>query len=102
MEPDDLDRLVAIRRACGEGSERDKLDRLVLAYLMTAANVRTEALIEPGEFQVERDRQVAELRGLADLINVDEPDLELERLCQEGDLEGLARYVQKKLAEQGR
>ena len=69
-------------QACGDLPTRYQLDALQLAWLTIASNARTEALRSSGGFIAERDRQVAQLRKMADVIALDahEPDLEMERL----------------------
>jgi hypothetical protein len=73
---------------------QERLDVLELAWLTMASQARTEALITPGGFPAERDRQVQVLRNMAVLVGDDEPDLEMERLFQEGDHEGMLRRLQ--------
>ena len=80
--------------ACGDLSAQDRLDVLLFAWLVLASQARTEALIAPGGFPAVRDRQAARLRTMADLVASDEPDLEMERLFQEGDIAGMLRHVQ--------
>ncbi len=94
---DALEVLTGIYVACGGGdtSPREKLDFIQLAWLCVASNARTEALIDPGGFPAERERQVAQLRKMADIVSVDEPDLEMERLCREGDFAAMARRVKE-------
>jgi len=94
-----LERLARVTLACGDVSPRDKLDLLAFAWLAVASEARNATLGEPGGFPAERDRQVALLRDFADMIEADTPDLEIERLWQEGDMEGFARYVQSRLSD---
>ena len=82
-----------VSAACG-GSAREKLNVLEMTWLVVASTARTDALTMPGGFPEERARQVAQLRRLADIVEADEPDLETERLFQEGDdLDAWARRV---------
>lgn len=84
---------------CADLSTREKLDVLSAAWLATAANARTEALAEPGGFPAERDRQIARLGFYAEMIAVDEPDLEAERLFQEGDYKAMFQHQQHQIRQ---
>jgi len=88
---DPLEVLLRVYTACAGLSMQARLEILELAWLTVASNARTEALIQPGGFPEERTRQVEHLRRMIDLVTVDEPDLELERLYQEGDIDGMLR-----------
>jgi hypothetical protein len=89
-----LESLVRVNAALAGLSARERLDVVNLAWLTIASNARTEALITPGGFQEERERQVQVLRAMAVLVSADEPDLEKERHFHEGDIEGLLRHLQ--------
>jgi hypothetical protein len=94
-----FERLARVTVACGDVPPREQLDLLTAAWLVVASGARNAALMEPGGFPAERARQVTLLRRLADLIVADVPDLEMERLWQEGDMEGFRRYVQSRLSD---
>src|SRR6266850_5067915 len=87
--------LQRVYAACAGLSTRDTLEVLQLAWLSVASNARAEALIAPGGFPEERARQLEHLRNMAELVEADEPDLELERLFHEGDIEGMLRHMQR-------
>ena len=59
-----------------------------MTWLSLARNARTEALITPGRLPEERARQAEQLRLMAELVAADEPDLEMEKLFREGDVDG--------------
>ena len=88
-----LERMMRIYGACEELSTEQRLEVLTFVWLAVASNARTEALVVPGGFPAERDRQVKTLRTVAECVGADEPDLEVQRLCQEGDHEGWMRVV---------
>jgi len=75
----------------------DWLFRFEMPWLATAANERTAALAMPGGFPEARDRQALRLEALPQIERSDTPDLEGERLFQEGDHEGFARHVLRQL-----
>src|SRR3954471_10230907 len=66
-----------------------------LAWIAMANNLRTAALSFPGGFTDARAMQVDRLQKLAELVAADVPDLEAERLLQEGDLEGYMAHIRK-------
>lgn len=76
-------------------STHDKLLVVQLAWLTLASNARTDALFVPGGFPEERARQGDQLRKMAELVGIDEPDIEMERLIQDRDVEGMLRHMQK-------
>jgi hypothetical protein len=87
---DAMERLTA---ACAGLTTREVLDALELTWIAFAANARTEQLSIPGGFPEEQARQVQRLQRIAELVRGDEPDLELERLWQEGDHDGFVARV---------
>jgi hypothetical protein len=90
-----IEAILRVNAACGQRTSHEKADLLLAAYTLCASNARNEALIEPDGFPRERDRQVALLRQAIELIAHDEPDLEAERLFQEGDLDGMRRHYEQ-------
>lgn len=88
--------LMRVYSACEGLSTREKLDTVELAYLVIASHARTEALMMPGGFPAERARQVEHLEKMVKMVGEDEPDLEMERLFQEGDIEGMLAYLRTK------
>ena len=86
MTVDLVDRLSALPTG-------QRLMAVELAWVMVGMQARQEALAIPGGFQAERERQLEHLGKLAWLVREDTPDLELERLMLEGDVEGLARHL---------
>lgn len=89
-----LDNMLAVNAALAGLSARNRLDVLQGTWLLFASTARTEALITPGGFPEERARQVEQLRRMAELIAADEPDLEMENMFHEGDVEGMLRHLQ--------
>jgi hypothetical protein len=88
-----LDQLLRVNAALDGLSTRERLDVVTLVWLLAARAARYEALIAPGGFPDERSRQVEQLHKIADLIAADEPDLDMERLNLEGDIEGILERV---------
>jgi hypothetical protein len=101
MSPSDdlVSKIMQVHSACLELglSTREELDVLQWAWLAVASNARTEALGIPGGFPEERARQVTRLHAMADEVARDQPDLEMERLYQEGDDEGMHRHIMQLL-----
>lgn len=93
MEGNILDFIIRVNAVLEGLTAHERLEVMNLAWLAVANNARTEALILPGGFPAERSRQVDQLRQMADLVSTDEPDLEMERLYHEGDVEGMARRI---------
>lgn len=90
---------VAMRliEACAALPMDDRLLVVQLAWTILAQQARNEALAFPGGFQAERDRQAAQLEQVALVVREDTPDIELERLLQEGDTEGVLRHIRKRM-----
>ena len=63
---------------------------------------RSEALAFPGEFPAEQGRQLDHLEKIATLVRNDTPDIELERLFQEKDYEGVRRRFRKLMDDLGK
>ena len=82
---------------CADLPTREKLDVLSAAWMIIASTARTEALAEPDGFPAERARQVERLRRYAEMIAIDEPDMERERLWHEGDHEAIFRRQEQHL-----
>lgn len=72
----------------------DQLMILQLAWTVLAQRVRSEA-IAVGRFQAEQAEQVRHLDKMKSLAAADTPDLELERLHQEGDYAGVVEHLQR-------
>ena len=99
----DFEAIWRVYNACGDGmSSQEQLELLTSVWLVVAANARTEALSVPDGFPNERARQVDQLRQMADGIAADEPDIELERLFLEKDLEGALRHVKERVEKPGK
>lgn len=79
--------------------DRERLDILSIAWLLTAGNVRAEALAIPEGFPAEQARQITLLDRLALLVREDTPDLEGERLFQEGDYDGMMQHYARRLSD---
>jgi hypothetical protein len=94
-DKDELDTMIEIFTALGQRTPYDQLAILEMCWLCVANNTRTEALIRPDGFPAERARQVERLQKLAAIVAAHEPDLEMERLFHEGDVEGMLRRVQQ-------
>lgn len=86
-EQEMLDRMNGTLSAVDGLSPEDQLFVLELAWLTRAAVVRAEA-IALGGFAAEQARQLDVLDKMAQLVREDTPDLEAERLYQEGDMVG--------------
>jgi hypothetical protein len=71
-----------------------RLEVLQMAWIVLAEHARNEALAIPGGFPNEQARQRGELEKITSLVRADTPDLEPERLRQEGDLAGHLRRLQ--------
>jgi hypothetical protein len=91
--------IVDVCNACAGLPMCDKLDILQLAWGVLARQARNGLLGVPGGFPEEKSRQLEQLRKTIELVEADEPDLEMERLSQEDDLEGLLRHVRRILGK---
>lgn len=76
-----------------------QLSVLTIAWLAIANHARDEAMAFPDGFPTERNRQIDQLEKMLLLIRDVEPDLEAERLFQEGDVTALMEYLKKKMAD---
>ena len=83
----------------GLPTTRDRFDALNLAWLAVASQARTDAMITPGGFTDEQERQVHRLRAMADFIATDEP--ETQRLFNEGDFEEMERRLRAWIDRRG-
>lgn len=81
--------------ACASLPMDDRLFVLQVAWIILAQQARNEALAIPGGFPAEQARQLLTLGNVARLVEGDTPDLELERLWLEGDVEGAIQHVLK-------
>jgi hypothetical protein len=71
---------------------QDQLFVLELSWMAIASHARNDMHSEPLGFWQERNRQLAVLDGIRSLVHADTPDVELERLWREHDIEGIVRY----------
>jgi hypothetical protein len=105
MDPKILfERIVAIGQVCVEWPMAERLLVLESTWLVLAEQARAAALYAPGGFPDERARQVALLREMIEKVEAATPDLdgavrdaEIERLWVEGDFEGVAREIRRRL-----
>jgi hypothetical protein len=81
--------------ACADLPIASRLLVLELAWMTAAAQARNQALAFPGAFQREQARQVEQLEQIAELVTRDTPDIELVRLEQEGDWDGVLNHLAK-------
>jgi hypothetical protein len=88
---------VRVCDACARLPMQDRLIVLQLAWGVVATEARNAFLSIPGGFPAEKSRQLEQLRQMAEQVEAAEPDLELECLIQEDDIEGLMRHVQRLL-----
>ena len=87
--------MVAVLETCEANapSLEEQLMVLSLAWLERAQRLRSDALAIPDGFPDEQARQLRELEKITALVRGDAPDLELERLFHEGDLEGVWKHL---------
>ena len=71
----------------------DQLFALELAWVSVAWKARTAAIASPGGFPAQQARQVERLAKVSALVADDTPDLELERLWHDGDVEGYVARI---------
>jgi hypothetical protein len=90
-----VDAVDAILAFVGELPAEDRLFVIQLSWICLAQLERIEALALPGGFADTKQRQLVALERIGQLVRYDITDPELERLLEEGDLSGLARYVGK-------
>ena len=83
----------AVLAACATLPADDRLLVLEIAWLVSAKQVRSEALTIPGGFPSVQAGQVAELQVVAELVQQDAPNPALDRLLQDGDYDAVARHV---------
>jgi hypothetical protein len=96
-----FDRIIRLTDLLADLPTRDRLDVLEAAWLCLATSARAEALFAPGGYVAEQSRQGEHLARMATLVSTDAPDLEMERLFQEGDIDGMRRHLERRLAEGG-
>jgi hypothetical protein len=94
-QQDAIEAMIAVLEACeGKAPSLDEqLMILSLAWLERAQRIRSDALAIPGGFPEAQARQLADLEKIIELVKADVPDLELERLHHEGDIEGALRHL---------
>jgi hypothetical protein len=87
--------MIAVLETCEANapSLEEQLMVLSLAWLERAQRLRSDALAVPNGFPDEQARQLRELEKITALVRGDAPDLELERLFHEGDLEGVWQHL---------
>src|SRR5688500_2921657 len=87
--------MIAVLETCeaNAASLDEQLMVLSLAWLERAQRLRSEALAIPHGFPDEQARLLRELEKITALVKGDAPDLELERLFHEGDLEGVWKHL---------
>jgi hypothetical protein len=92
-----LDTLRSVLKVCDDTGApiEEQLTVLELAWIAWAQRARSAALALPGGFPAEQARQLDRLVKIVRLVKDDVPDLELERLHQEGDIEGVVDYLKK-------
>ncbi len=73
-----LDCVLALNVTLQPLSNRDRLHVLQIEWQYFASAARAEAMIRPGGFYEERARQVEQLRNMADLVETDEPEIDVE------------------------
>ena len=83
-------------------SKDDQLHFLALAWTVLAQQIRTEALAFPGGFTEKQQAQARELENMIQFVSEAKPDVEADRLFQEGDIGGLTRhYHQQRRKREG-
>lgn len=87
--------MASVLDACAALPIDDRLLVLQVAWLALAKQARDDALMFPGGFPAVQARQIVILENAAQLVKEDTPDLELERLYQAGDWEGIVRYLRR-------
>jgi hypothetical protein len=90
-----FDVVMVLIDTCANLPMDDRLLVLQLAWIILAQQARNQALAFPGGFQGEQSRQVGQLEKTALLVREDTPDIELERLTQEGDYAGCLEHLRK-------
>jgi len=94
-----LDVIGQIDAACGGLSTADKLGVITVMWVSVASNLRSDALVAPRGFPEERIRQFAVLRWMVEMVGGDEPDREVERLFQEGNIDGIWERFRKQFGD---
>ena len=89
--------MIAVLETCEDKAPSldEQLMVLSLAWLERAQRLRSDALAIPDGFPDEQARQLRELEKITALVRGDAPDLELERLFHEGNLEGVWQHLRK-------
>jgi hypothetical protein len=99
---DDRELLEATGRvldACADQPMDDRLLILQFAWITLAQQARNEALGVRGGFPAQQAKQLEQLYKIAQVVKSDAPDLELERLIQEGDIEGALQHMRKRIGD---
>jgi len=94
-QEDDSELLESVLEVCASSSlpTGDVLAVLQFAWIALAGVARNEALAFPDGFPAERERQARQLEAMASTVREDVPDLESERLLQEGDVDGWLKHI---------
>jgi hypothetical protein len=94
-DKDAIEAMISVLDACEAAAPSldEQLVVLSLAWIERAQRIRSEALAIPGAFPQAKERQLADLERIAETVRADVPDLELERLHHEGDLDGVRRHL---------
>jgi hypothetical protein len=71
------------------------VERQVTSTGNVGPRARNDALAIPDGFPTEQARQLGQLEKIGLLVKGDTPDLELERLTQEDDWEGVLAHLRK-------
>jgi hypothetical protein len=81
--------------AAGGAAFDFRLKALEMAWITLAEEARSAALLFPGGFPAERQRQLEHLEKMAALVRGGEPDQELERLYEAGDVDGVLERLRR-------
>ena len=90
-----LSRAILKTSAAGGAAFDFRLTALEMAWITLAEEARSAALLFPGGFPAERHRQLERLEKMLVLVRGGEADLELERLCQERNVEGVLEHLRR-------
>ena len=99
---DDKELLEATARvldACADQPMDDRLLILQFAWITLAQQARNEALAVRGGFSAQQGKQLEQLYKIAQVVKSDAPDLELEHLIQEGDIEGAVQHMRNRIGD---
>jgi hypothetical protein len=93
-----LDAMERVFEALSAFDLEEQLFVLELSWMAIASHARNGMLSTTRGFSQEQHRQVAVLDGMRALVQADTPDLDLERLWRERDIEGIIRYCHDRSA----